>query len=483
MASNGEKLRLPVPVAASRLSLRSFGTRSEESDGEEGEGKKLAKKSSTVHGDVSFCGGASPGDLSFYSSASMRREGHRVALGSLTARSEESGRKKDEGKNQAKKSSTVHGDVSFCGGASPGDLSFYSSASMRREDHRIALGSLAARSEESGEEGNEAKNLAKKSGTVDGDDSFCGGASRRDLSCSSSASMRREDHRVALGSLIARSEDAGAEQNHKKATCCPAGSEASGGASPSCNPEGPKEVYDLRDQKGWRTVASSDRKSEAPTCESVKPPTTRHPSLMGDEANTVPLRFTIKSNAGLMRRAPLLCLGAVEVNGCKENDAVQTSILTSAGEKGNAKNEEFATTLSHGGGYGFPHPPPFYMCKVCAKRTAVYKLRCCGLITCDLCDCDHNTVKDKLRKEKLPKVKLEGYDLFLWQPFSYPSSKMLCMARRSGDTLKYYFASIDDLLDKEKQEVSVEVYAFKTQGFKASSLQITREEVCRSEMI
>lgn len=50
------------------------------------------------------------------------------------------------------------------------------------------------------------------------------------------------------------------------------------------------------------------------------------------------------------------------------------STQTSGGIAGARNKVAYATTLGGGGGYGDPHPPPFYKCKVCCKRTAFYRL-------------------------------------------------------------------------------------------------------------
>ncbi|GJN21590.1 hypothetical protein PR202_gb09080 [Eleusine coracana subsp. coracana] len=87
---------------------------------------------------------------------------------------------------------------------------------------------------------------------------------------------------------------------------------------------------------------------------------------------------------------------------------------------GATKKVAYATTLGGGGGYGDPHPPPFYKCKVCRNRTAFSRLKCCHLLVCDHCGCDCDTeyVEDKKlqfqkdgqqsNKEKLPKVRLQA---------------------------------------------------------------------------
>jgi len=114
---------------------------------------------------------------------------------------------------------------------------------------------------------------------------------------------------------------------------------------------------------------------------------------------------------------------------------------------GAKKKEAYITTLGAGGGYGDPHPPPFYKCEVCRKRTAFYRLKCCRLVVGECCGCtcepaeaeeDEKLLQSRrgkvqAGKEKLPKVKLEGSDLFLWQPCSFPAGLMLCMAKRTGN--------------------------------------------------
>ena len=146
----------------------------------------------------------------------------------------------------------------------------------------------------------------------------------------------------------------------------------------------------------------------------------------------------------------------------------------------------YLTTLGPGGGYGYPHPPPFYRCEVCREETAFYRLKCCHKVVCKCCGCGCVSVeaeKDKrlqYQREKLPKVKLEGSDLFLWQPCSVPDRQMLCMARRTENHLQYYFAPIHQLMDPNFDPVEVCVYDFCQQGHDVISLSKTEQRLARN---
>ncbi|CAN6279207.1 unnamed protein product [Urochloa humidicola] len=183
----------------------------------------------------------------------------------------------------------------------------------------------------------------------------------------------------------------------------------------------------------------------------------------------------------------------------KVKDKVATvrsaSAHTSGGTVGARKKEAYITTLGAGGGYGDPHPPPFYKCEVCCKGTAFYRLKCCRLGVCEGCGCACEPAEavedDKLQsqrgkvlsvKEKLPKVKLEGTDLFLWQPCSFPAKLMLCMAKRSGNHLQYYFAPVDDLLNPAVKLIKATVYTFRQHGCTAKSLSVRDELLTREKL-
>lgn len=169
------------------------------------------------------------------------------------------------------------------------------------------------------------------------------------------------------------------------------------------------------------------------------------------------------------------------------------SIPTSSGMANARTKAAYATTLGRGG-YGDPHPPPFYRCKVCGKRTAFYRLKCCHLVVCDHCgcDCDAEDIDDKKlqfhtdekqsNKEQLPKVKFQGTDLFLWQPFSFPADLMLCMAKRAGFQLQYYFAPIHELMDSSMSVINATVYSFYQIGRNARSLKVTEELISRNQL-
>ncbi|CAL4968228.1 unnamed protein product [Urochloa decumbens] len=176
----------------------------------------------------------------------------------------------------------------------------------------------------------------------------------------------------------------------------------------------------------------------------------------------------------------------------KVKDKVATvrsaSAHTSGGTVGARKKDAYITTLGDGGGYGDPHPPPFYKCEVCCKGTAFYRLKCCRLVVCEGCGCACEPAEavedDKLQsqrgkvlsiKEKLPKVKLEGTDLFLWQPCSFPAKLMLFMAKRTGNHLQYYFAPVDDLMNPAVKVIKATVYTFRQHGHTAKSLSVRDE--------
>ncbi|CAN6238655.1 unnamed protein product [Urochloa humidicola] len=171
------------------------------------------------------------------------------------------------------------------------------------------------------------------------------------------------------------------------------------------------------------------------------------------------------------------------------------SAHTSGGTVGARKEEAYITTLGAGGGYGDPHPPPFYKCEVCCKGTAFYRLKCCRLVVCEGCGCACEPAEavedDKLQsqrgkvlsvKEKLPKVKFEGTDLFLWQPCSFPAKLMLCMAKRIGNHLQYYFAPVDDLMNPAVKLIKATVYTFRQHGRTAKSLSVRDELLTREKL-
>lgn len=167
----------------------------------------------------------------------------------------------------------------------------------------------------------------------------------------------------------------------------------------------------------------------------------------------------------------------------------------SGGTVGARKKEAYITTLGTGGGYGDPHPPPFYKCEACHKGTAFYRLKCCRLVVCERCGCacePAEAVEDeKLQsrrgkvqagKERLPKVKLEGSDLFLWQPCSFPAGLMLCVAKRTGNYLQYYFAPVDDLMNPKVKGIKATVYTFRQHGRNARSLSVRDELLTREQL-
>ena len=172
------------------------------------------------------------------------------------------------------------------------------------------------------------------------------------------------------------------------------------------------------------------------------------------------------------------------------------SAHTSGGTVGAKKKEAYITTLGAGGGYGDPHPPPFYKCEVCRKRTAFYRLKCCRLVVGECCGCtcepaeteeDEKLLQSRrgkvqAGKEKLPKVKLEGSDLFLWQPCSFPAGLMLCMAKRTGNLLQYYFAPVDELMNPKVRVVRTTVYNFRQHGRNAKSLSVRDELLTRKQL-
>ncbi|RLM79706.1 uncharacterized protein C2845_PM12G11680 [Panicum miliaceum] len=171
------------------------------------------------------------------------------------------------------------------------------------------------------------------------------------------------------------------------------------------------------------------------------------------------------------------------------------SAHTSGGTVGAKKKEAYITTLGGGGGYGDPHPPPFYKCEVCRKGTAFYRLKCCRLVVCECCGCSCEPAEaeedEKLQsrrgkvqagKEKLPKVKLEGSDLFLWQPCSFPAGLMLCMTKRTGNHLQYYFAPVDELMNPKVRVVRATVYNFRQHGRNAKSLSVKDELLTRKQL-
>ncbi|RLM78355.1 uncharacterized protein C2845_PM12G20530 [Panicum miliaceum] len=172
------------------------------------------------------------------------------------------------------------------------------------------------------------------------------------------------------------------------------------------------------------------------------------------------------------------------------------SAHTSGGTVGAKKKEAYITTLGAGGGYGDPHPPPFYKCEVCRKGTAFYRFKCCRLVVCECCGCACEPAEDEedekllqsrrgkvqAGKEKLPKVKLEGSDLFLWQPCSFPAELMLCMAKRTGNHLRYYFAPVDELMNPKVRVVRATVYNFRQHGQNARSLSVRDELLTRKQL-
>uniref|UniRef100_A0A0A8XT67 Uncharacterized protein n=1 Tax=Arundo donax TaxID=35708 RepID=A0A0A8XT67_ARUDO len=152
--------------------------------------------------------------------------------------------------------------------------------------------------------------------------------------------------------------------------------------------------------------------------------------------------------------------------------------------------EDHTSTLGGRGGYGDPHPPPFYKCEICRRRTAFYRIKCCRVVVCDFCGCycdpeetdDEKVQVQVAEKEKLPEVKTDGEDLFLWQPFSFPADLMLCMAKREGPKLRYYFASIEDLMNPMIRSIRARVYSFVQQGINARSLSVTEEFLSRAQL-
>jgi len=172
------------------------------------------------------------------------------------------------------------------------------------------------------------------------------------------------------------------------------------------------------------------------------------------------------------------------------------SAHTSGGTVGAKKKEAYITTLSAGGGYGDPHHPPFYKCEVCCKGSAFYRLKCCRLVVGECCGCtcepaeaeedekllESRRGKVQAGKEKLPKVKLEGSDLFLWQPCSFPAGLMLCMAKRTGNHLQYYFAPVDELMNPKVRVVRTTVYNFRQHGRNAKSLSVRDELLTRKQL-
>ncbi|PUZ76576.1 hypothetical protein GQ55_1G301900 [Panicum hallii var. hallii] len=172
------------------------------------------------------------------------------------------------------------------------------------------------------------------------------------------------------------------------------------------------------------------------------------------------------------------------------------SAHTSGGTVGAKKKEAYITTLGAGGGYGDPHPPPFYKCEVRRKGTTFYRLKCCRLVVCECCGCACEPAEDEedekllqsrrgkvqAGKEKLPKVKLVGSDLFLWQPCSFPAGLMLCMAKRTGNHLQYYFAPVDELMNPKVRVVRATVYNFRQHGRNARSLSVRDELLTRKQL-
>ncbi|KAF8645963.1 hypothetical protein HU200_066056 [Digitaria exilis] len=165
----------------------------------------------------------------------------------------------------------------------------------------------------------------------------------------------------------------------------------------------------------------------------------------------------------------------------------------SAGNK-----EAYTSPLGAGGGYGDPHPPPFYKCEVCCKKTAFYRLKCCRVVVCEGCGCScdpADAAEDEkpqcwrrrgkvllTGKEKLPEVKLEGSDLFLWQRYKFPERRMLCMAKRTGNNLKYYFAPVHKLMDPEVKVIRATVYDFRQHGRGVKSLSVRDELLMRKQL-
>jgi len=150
------------------------------------------------------------------------------------------------------------------------------------------------------------------------------------------------------------------------------------------------------------------------------------------------------------------------------------------------EGETYLATLGPGGGYGYPHPPPFYRCEVCLEETAFYRLKCCHTVVCECCSCACDSAEAEkgkrlqYRRENLPKVKLEGSDLFLWQPCSFPYGQMLWMAKRTENHLQYYFAPIHQLMDPKVDPVEVCVYDFCQQGHDVISLSKTEKLLARN---
>ncbi|CAD6250298.1 unnamed protein product [Miscanthus lutarioriparius] len=134
-----------------------------------------------------------------------------------------------------------------------------------------------------------------------------------------------------------------------------------------------------------------------------------------------PVRFHLPRRPSVLDRR-----GALDAT--SESRLLQTHIgrpkLVSTWE-----GETYLATLGPRGGYGYPHPPPFYRCEVCREETAFYRLKCCNP----------------------------------WYPCSFPYGQMLWMAKRTENHLQYYFAPIHQLMDHKVDRV--ENIKLKSVGF------------------
>ncbi|KAF8645967.1 hypothetical protein HU200_066060 [Digitaria exilis] len=162
------------------------------------------------------------------------------------------------------------------------------------------------------------------------------------------------------------------------------------------------------------------------------------------------------------------------------------------------KKEAYITTLGPGGGYGNPHPPPFYKCEVCRKKTAFYRLKCCRLVVCEGygCSCDPADAAkgEKLQsrrrrgkvvltgKEKLPEVKLEGSDLFLWAAVFVPCKTDVMHGEKNWSHLQYYFAPVDELMNPQVKVIRATVYDFRQHGRDARTLSVRDELLMRKQL-